>query len=216
MITIDRSNKDYKPDGYALMFHPDLLLGTPLNQNIKNFNFFSYEVREALHVSEREKKIVVDSFARIQEELKHGIDKYSKPLIVSSIDLFLNYCLRFYDRQFITRDDANRGMLQQLAVLLDDYFSSGKSEKLGLPSVSYFANQLHLSANYFGDLIKKETGKSAQEYIQIKLLEVAKERMFDPTKTVSEIAYELGFKYPQHFSRFFKQRVGYSPNEFRT
>lgn len=198
------------------MFHPDLLLGTPLNQNIKNYNFFSYEVREALHVSEREKKIVVDSFARIQEELKHGIDKYSKPLIVSSIDLFLNYCLRFYDRQFITRDDANRGMLQQLAVLLDDYFSSGKSEKLGLPSVSYFAEQLHLSANYFGDLIKKETGKSAQEYIQIKLLEVAKERMFDPTKTVSEIAYELGFKYPQHFSRFFKQRVGYSPNEFRT
>ncbi len=129
--------------------------------------------------------------------------------------MFLNYCVRFYDRQFITREIAHKGILQRFEDLLTEYFQADKPQTLGLPSVTYCAEQLNLSANYFGDLIKKETGKSAQEYIQLKLMDVAKEKIFDRNKSVSEIAYELGFKYPQHFTRLFKQRVGYTPNEYR-
>jgi AraC-like DNA-binding protein len=127
----------------------------------------------------------------------------------------LNYCVRFYDRQFITRDNAHKGILEKFEELLNDYFSSDKPQAIGLPSVKYCASELNLSANYFGDLIKKETGKSAQEYIQSKLIDTAKEKIFDAKKSVSEISYELGFKYPQHFSRLFKQRVGVSPLEYR-
>ena len=123
--------------------------------------------------------------------------------------------IRFYDRQFITREIANKGALEKFDVLLNDYFLSEKPKSYGLPSVAYFAEQLHLSPNYFGDLVKKETGKSAQEYIQIKLIDVAKEKVYDSSKSVSEIAYELGFKYPQHFSRLFKQKVGHSPKDYR-
>jgi len=127
----------------------------------------------------------------------------------------LNYCVRFYDRQFITRDIVNKGVLEKFEGLLDSYFQSNKPQTLGLPSVAYCADQLHLSANYFGDLIKKETGKSAQEYIQLKVIDLAKEKVFDTSKSISEVAYELGFKYPQHFSRLFKTRVGQSPQEYR-
>jgi AraC-like DNA-binding protein len=147
--------------------------------------------------------------------LEHAVDKHSKRLIVSNIELFLNYCVRFYDRQFITRDNENKGILERFENLLNDYFASDKPQTLGLPSVGYCAGELHLSANYFGDLIKKETGKTAQEYIQTKLINIAKEKIFEPGKAVSEIAYELGFKYPQHFTRLFKQRVGQTPNEYR-
>jgi len=168
-----------------------------------------------LHLSEQEKQIVLDCFAKIDMELSRGIDKHSKMLIVSNIELFLNYCVRFYDRQFIIRDNVNKGVLSSFEKLLDDYFQTGKAQTSGLPSVGYCAGQLNLSANYFGHLVKKETGVSAQEYLQINLLEIAKERIFDMSKSVSEIAYELGFKYPQHFTRFFKQKVGYTPNEYR-
>jgi AraC-like DNA-binding protein len=147
--------------------------------------------------------------------LEHAIDKHSKKLIVSNIELLLNYCTRFYDRQFITRDHAHKGILDRFEQLLNAYFLSDKPKMIGLPSVAYCADELHLSANYFGDLIKKETGKSAQDYIQTKVIEMAKARIFDPGKSVSQIAYELGFKYPQHFTRFFKQRVGQSPVEYR-
>lgn len=147
--------------------------------------------------------------------MKQSIDKHSKNLIVSTIELFLNYCIRFYDRQFITRSTANQGILERFESVLNDYFQSEKAQKLGLPTVGYCAEQLHLSANYFGDVIKKETGKSAQEYIQLKLINMAKERIFDPNKSISQIAYELGFRYPQHFSRMFKKTTGVAPNEFR-
>lgn len=206
----------YKPTGYALLFHPDLLRGTALGQHINEYNFFSYEVHEALHLSEREKKIVYECFQKIEYEISHGIDKHSKKLVLSNIELFLNYCTRFYDRQFITRSDADTGTVEKFERLLNDYLHSDKPQLEGLPSVSLFANELHLSANYFGDLIKKETGKTAQEYIQAKLIDVAKERIFNPGKTISEVSYELGFKYPQHFIRFFKQQVGSTPKEYRS
>ena len=204
-----------QPKGWALAFHPDLIHGTSLGRHIKDYNFFSYDVNEALHLSERERQVVIECFNKIQYELEHAIDKHSKTLIVSNIELFLNYCVRFYDRQFITRDNVHKDVLVRFERLLNDYFQSGKPQTLGLPSVAYSAEQLNLSANYFGDLIKKETGKSAQEYIQEKLIDVAKEKVFDTSKSISEIAYEMGFKYPQHFTRLFKQRVGQSPNEYR-
>ena len=204
-----------QPNGWALAFHPDLIRGTHLGRHIKDYSFFSYDANEALHPSERERQIVLECFNKIQYELEHAIDKHSRTLIASNIELLLNYCVRFYDRQFITRDHIHKDLLTRFETLLDDYFQSDKPQTLGLPSVAYCAGQLNLSANYFGDLVKKETGKSAQDYIQEKLIDVAKEKIFDTSKSISEIAYEMGFKYPAHFTRLFKQQVGQSPNEYR-
>lgn len=212
----NRSEGEYfQPTGWALLFHADLIHGTPLDRHMKEYNFFSYDVHEALHLSNQEKQIVLDCFNKIAMELKQGVDKHSKTLIVSNIELFLNYCVRFYDRQFIIREHINKDILGRFDKLLDDYLQSDKAQNLGFPSVGYCAEQLNLSANYFGDLIKKETGKTAQEYIQTKIIETAKERIFDTSKSISEIGYELGFKYPQHFIRLFKQKVGFTPNEYR-
>jgi len=215
--TIDVENKVdyYQPAGHGLVFHPDLIRGTSLAKGINDYNFFSYNTSEALHLSEKERQLVFDCFSKIEIELKQAIDKHSKKLIASNIELFLNYCERFYDRQFITRDNANKGIVEKFEDLLNSYFSSDKPHTLGLPSVAYYAGELNLSPNYFGDLIKKETGKSAQEYIQNKIIDTAKNKIFDSAKTINEVAYELGFKYPQHFTRFFKQHVGSTPNEYR-
>jgi AraC family transcriptional regulator, transcriptional activator of pobA len=205
----------YQPQGLALVFHPDLIHGTSITRHMNDYTFFSYAVNEALHLSERERQIILDCFSKIKFELEHAVDKHSKKLIVSNIELFLNYCVRFYDRQFITRDIVHKGVLEKFEALLNNFFVSGKPHEVGLPSVAYCAGELNLSPNYFGDLIKKETGKSAHEFIQLKLIDVAKERIFDANKSVSEIAYGLGFKYPQHFTRVFKQYVGMSPLEYR-
>lgn len=215
VVTVENSGEVYQPKGFALIFHPDLIHGTPLGQHIQDYTFFGYQSNEALHVSERERKIVLDCFSKIEYELGHAIDKHSKKLIVDNIELFLNYCNRFYDRQFITRENVHQGILEKFEALLNDFFHADKPQDVGLPSVAYCAGELNLSANYFGDLIKKETGKSAQEFIQTKVIDVAKERIFDHSKSVSEIAFELGFKYPQHFTRLFKQKVGMSPVEYR-
>ncbi len=205
----------YQPQGVALVFHADFIHGTSLGRHMKDYSFFSYTANEALHLSERERQIILDCFSKIKFELEHGVDKHSKMLIASNIELFLNYCVRFYDRQFITRDNANKGILERFETLLNDFFKSDKPHEVVLQSVACCATELNLSPNYFGDLIKKENGKSAHEYIQLKLIDVAKERIFDSTKSLSEIAYALGFKYPQHFSRVFKQHVGMTPLEYR-
>jgi AraC family transcriptional activator of pobA len=215
VLTVENIDKNYKLGGHALLFHPDLIRGTSLGQHIKEYSFFSYDVHEALHVSQKELELIRECFGKVQSELEHPVDKHSKLLIASNIELLLNYCVRFYDRQFITRDSVNSDVLTKFESLLNSYFDSENPEKIGIPSVAYFAEQFNLSPNYFGDLIKKETGKSAQEYVQLAIIDKAKEKIFDGNKSVSEIAFELGFKYPQHFSRFFKQHVGYSPNEYR-
>jgi AraC-like DNA-binding protein len=207
--------KTFAPQGWALLFHPDLIKGTTLGKSIQEFSFFSYDVNEALHLSEKERSLVIDCFGKIQYELEQSIDKHSKKLIASNIELFLNYCTRFYDRQFITREQNNKGVLEKFETLLNDYFLSDQPRQIGLPSVSFCASQLHLSANYFGDLIKKETGKSPQEYIQAKVIDLAKVQVIEANKSISEVAYALGFKYPQHFTRLFKQRVGVSPLDYR-
>lgn len=202
-------------NAHGILFHPDLLRGTSLGKNIKKYTFFSYEVNEALHLSEEERSIVMDCLKIIRMELEHGVDKHSKTLLVNHIELLLNYCMRFYERQFITRGKTNRDVLTRFENLLDEYFESTLAEQDGLPTVKYFADKLCLSSNYFGDMFKKETGKSPQEYIQEKVIELAKERISDTADTVSQIAYSLGFQYPQHFCRLFKKRVGYTPSEYR-
>lgn len=212
----EESGKMLQPTGWALVFHPDLIRGTHLGKHINEYSFFSYDANEALHISNAERKIVLECFQKIRYELEHAIDKHSRTLIVSNTELFLNYCVRFYDRQFITREHVHKDALARFEGLLNDYFHSEKSQTLGLPSVRYCAEQLHLSPKYFGDLIKKESGKSAQEYIQLKLIDIAREKIFDTSKSVSEVAYELGFKYPAHFTRMFKQHVGQTPTEYRS
>lgn len=212
---IDSNGKLIKPAGRALVFHPDLIVGTSLGKHIKEYSFFSYEVNEALHLSKKERATINDCLDKIAVEIDLNIDKHSKTLIVSNIELFLNYCMRYYDRQFITRNTVNRDILVRFEGLLKDYFNSDLPGKLGLPSVTWCAEQLHLSPNYFGDLIKKETGNTALDYIQSKLIDEAKVKIFDPFKSINEIADELGFKYQQHFTRLFKQKTGMTPNEYK-
>lgn len=206
---------DAKPSSIGLIFHPDLIRGTSLGQHIKHYSFFSYEVNEALHLSEEERQIILDCFHKIQLELSRAIDKHSKTLIAKNIELLLDYCMRFYERQFNTRNKANKDILVQFENLLDDYFTEKHAEENGYPTVKYFADKVYLSPNYFGDLIKKETGKSAQQYIMGKLITLAKDRIVNTGQSVSQIAYGLGFQYAQHFSRLFKKNVGCSPNEYR-
>lgn len=202
-------------NAYGILFHPDLLRGTSLSKTIKSYTFFSYEVNEALHVSEDEQTIILDCLNIIRKELEHGIDKHSKKLIATYIELLLGYCMRFYERQFITRSKSNRDVLTHFEYLLDEYFEGAAAERDGLPSVKYFADKLCLSPNYFGDMLKKETGKTLQEYIQEKVIEIAKDRIVGTRDTVSQIAYSLGFQYPQHLCRLFKKREGCTPNEYR-
>lgn len=204
-----------KPSGWGILFHPDLIRGTSLGKEIKYYSFFSYESNEALHLSEQEREIVIDCFDKINIELEHSIDKHSKRLISKNIELLLDYCMRFYERQFTTRSEVNKDVVSKFEILLDEYFQDEQQRRQGLPTVKYFAYKICLSPNYFGDLIKKETGKSAQEYIQHKLLDTAKEWILGTDKNMSQIAYELGFQYSQHFNRLFKKNVGYTPSEYR-
>lgn len=209
--TTDRAQVDV----YGLVFHPDLLRGTPLGKSIKRYTFFSYEVNEALHVSDEERSMILNCLKIIRMELEHAIDKHSKSLIATHIELLLGYCMRFYERQFVTRSQTNRDVLTRFETLLDTYFEGELAERDGLPTVKFFADKLCLSPNYFGDMFKKETGKTPQEYIQQKIIELAKERISDPANSVAQVAYSLGFQYPQHLSRLFRKRVGCTPNEYR-
>ena len=213
---VDDGKVSYGYKGWCLMFHPDLLRGTLLGRRMADYSFFSYASNEALHMSEREQQIIINCFREIREELQHAIDKHSKQIITANIEVLLNHCVRFYDRQFVTRENVNKDILTRFEALLRDYFTSDKPQRFGLPSVAWCADRLHLSPNYFGDLIKKETGKSAQEYVQLTTIDRAKELLTEGSRSVSEIAYELGFKYPHHLSRLFKKVVGYTPNEYKT
>lgn len=211
----DDDGNEFQPTGYLLMFHPDLLRNTPLARVIKNYTFFSYETNEALHLSAEERSVIMDCFNKISYELNHSIDKHSKALIVDSIKMFLDYCTRFYDRQFITRDNANKDILVRFERLLDDYYAAGKAVRSGLPTVQYCADALHLSYNYFSDLVRMETGLTALGHIHNKIIDIAKTEIVSTDKTISEIAYNLGFQYFQHFTRLFKKEVGCTPNEYR-
>ena len=215
-VRVDMIENEITPEVYGIVFHPDLIRGTSLAKSMKSYTFFSYAVNEALHISDQEKEIVMDCLKKISIELEHAIDKHSKALIAMNIELLLNYCMRFYERQFITRSDANKDALTKFEQLLNEYFLSKLPMREGLPSVKYFADKICLSSNYFGDMVKKETGKTPQEHMQHKVIEMAKEHIAETDETVSQIAYTLGFQYPQHLCRLFKKRVGCTPNEYRT
>lgn len=201
--------------GWALYFHPDLLRGTSLGQKIHEYTFFSYEVTEALHLSDKEKQVLYDCILKIETELQENIDNHSQTLIVSNIELLLNYCSRYYGRQFITRKNVNSTVVSQIEKLLKSYFSTKLLKEVGLPTVKYLADNVHLSASYLSDLLKKETGMNAQDYIHYHIIEEAKNILINTDNSVGEIAYSLGFEYPQYFSKLFKQKTGRTPIEYR-
>ena len=216
VIGIEDNGEEFQPKGWALCLDTELIHGTSLGRGIKEYSFFSYNVNEALHLSEQERVIFLDCLNKISMELRHSIDRLSRRLIATNIELLLNYCLRFYERQFITREAAHSNVLARFEELIDNYINSSRPLTEGLPTVRWCASQLCLSPNYFGDLIKKETGRNAKEYIQSKIIELAKERLLAQSKSISEIAYSLGFQYPQHFTRLFRNIVGISPKQYRT
>lgn len=215
VVGADDDGSTFQPDGWVLLFHPDLLVGTPLAKHIRDYSFFSYDTDEALHVSKQERELLMDCYKKINYELDHAIDKHSRQLIVDSIKMLLDYSTRFYDRQFITRENVNRDILSKIADILDDYYESDKPIRIGLPSVQYVADQVHLSPNYLSDMVKKETGEPVLEHIHSHIIDLAKTQLTTGTKTVSEVSYQLGFQYPQHFTRLFKKRVGITPTEYR-
>ncbi len=213
-VGIHRLEDGSAPEAIGLLFHPDFLHGTLLSQKMKQYSFFSYASNEALHLSTEERLILQDYMEKIVRELQHPIDKFSKSLIISNIEVLLNYCMRFYERQFITREVINNDVLTRFERLLDEYMESGMGLTHGIPTVKYFADKICLSPNYFGDMVKAETGKSAQEYIQLKMINLAKSALISPNATTKQVSEMLGFQYPQHFIRFFKKQVGCTPKEY--
>ena len=202
--------------GWGVFFHPDLIRASPLSDKMKDYTFFSYEVSEALHLSEKEKQVLYDCVLKIEAELKENIDVHSQSIIVSAIELLLNYCSRFYGRQFITRKSSNNDVVTQIEKILREYFKGGKIQEQGLPTVKHLAEQVHLSPSYLSDLLKKETGKNTQDHIHFHLIEEAKNILLSTNRSVGEIAYGLGFEYPQYFNKLFKQKTGKTPLEFRS
>ncbi|AYL96632.1 helix-turn-helix domain-containing protein [Mucilaginibacter celer] len=201
--------------GWGLFFHPDLIRATFLHDKMSEYSFFSYEMSEALHISEKEKQVLYNAVQKIEAELQENIDVYSQGIIVSGIEMLLNYCARFYGRQFITRKQSNNTVVAQIGKLLGDYFKRDDIAERGLPTVKYLAEQVYLSPGYLSDLLKKETGKNTQEQIHFYLIEEAKNILLNTNQSVGEIAYRLGFEYPQYFNKLFKQKTGKTPVEFR-
>jgi AraC-like DNA-binding protein len=201
--------------GWGLFFHPDLIRTTTLNDKIKDYTFFNYEVSEALHLSDKEKGILYECVQKIQTELQENIDVHSQYIIISTIELLLNYCSRFYGRQMITRSHTNKSIVAQIEGILAKCFSETKVNEQGLPTVKYLAEHIHLSPSYLSDLLKKETGKNAQEHIHFYLIEEAKNYLLNTNKNINEIAHHLGFEYPQYFNKLFKQKTGQTPMEYR-
>jgi AraC family transcriptional activator of pobA len=204
---------EYK--GFTLLVHPDFLRNHPLNKNIKNYGFFSYDTHEALHLSEKEKSIILNIFKNIDDELQSAIDDFSQDVIISQIELVLNYSNRFYKRQFITRKSVNNDLLTKMELLLDNYFNKETALLKGLPTVEFIASELNVSQHYLSDMLRTLTGQNAQQHIHNKLIEKAKEVLSISNLSVAEIAYQLGFEHPQSFNKLFKRKTNLSPLQFR-
>lgn len=216
MAGVNDGKVSYDTKGWILMFHPDLLRNTYLEHSMNRYTFFDYSSNEALHLSEQEREIIIGYLCNIRRELHHPTDDYTNRNIILNIEALLNNCMRFYERQFISRKNENNKIMEQLTYLLEEYLLSGKSQQYGLPTVAWCADNLHLSSNYFGDLVKKYSGRTAQEYIKSTIVDYAKLLLANNSYQVNEIAYKLGFKYPQHFSRLFKHIEGVSPSQYRS
>jgi AraC-like DNA-binding protein len=215
VLEMELDNSEKEKNGWALLIHPDLLLGSNLSLDAPEYSFFSYDVNEALHLSDDEKDNMFQLLAKIEKEIAQNIDRHSQRLIISNIELLLNYCIRYYDRQFITRSNKNSDLITKFESFLKAYFNSELLFEKGLPSVGYCAGQLNLSPSYLSDLLKKETGKSTIEHIHYKLVDKAKHLLLNSDNTIREVAFQLGFEYPQHFNKLFKKHTGMSPKEFR-
>jgi AraC-like DNA-binding protein len=214
-VIVSRLAENVELQGWTMLIHPDFIRGYTLAAKISKFGFFSYSVNEALHLSGKEATIVEEVMDTIRKEYSSGIDAYSQDILISQIELLLNYCNRFYNRQFITRKTAHSELLINFEKLINDYFEGGNLSSKGIPSVQYFSNELNMSANYLSDLLRSLTGQSTQQHIHDKLIEKAKHILTSTNMTVSEIAYELGFEYPQSFSKLFKNKTSFTPLEFR-
>ncbi|MDQ1096558.1 MULTISPECIES: helix-turn-helix domain-containing protein [Chryseobacterium] len=206
---------EVSPTGYLLLIHPDFLWGSSLIRKMKSYEFFSYRINEALFLSEKEENIIVDLFKNIEKEYRNNIDKFTQELIVAQLELFMIYSERFYERQFLTRKKSSHELLDKFEEVLSEYFESGKLLENGIPSVTAIAEQLNISPNYLGSLLRIHTQQNTQQHIQNKLIDYARERLSTTNLSVSEIAYELGFEHPQSFSKLFKQKTSQSPLEFR-
>ncbi|NOW97633.1 AraC family transcriptional regulator [Mucilaginibacter sp. SG564] len=202
-------------EGWGLFFHPDLVNTGVLGRKMIDYTFFQYEANEALHVSEDEKDILTTCIQNIRKEYLQNIDKHTTGLIQANIELLLNYCSRFYDRQFYSREKVNTDVVQQFEKLIKDYFAGETPMNSGLPNVGYFASRMNLSPNYLSDLLHRFTGKTTQEHIHLEMVEKAKSLLWSTQKSVSEIAYTLGFEHPSHFTRLFKSKTGYAPSDYR-
>lgn len=213
-VTAEAVGPTVRPKCVGLMFHPDFLHRTNLGRNISRYEFFSYNSTEALHLSQSEILMFKQVLSMIETELNHAIDNHTRELIVSNIELLLNYCLRFYDRQFITREEINHSVVKKFDAHLREYIRS-EAQTHGLPSVSYFADKACLSTGYFGQLVKTETGRTAKDFINDHLIASAKEMLNYTDLPIGSVSLRLGFEYPQHFVRFFKQHTGKTPNEYR-
>lgn len=214
-VTIDTS-KMRTPKGWLLAFHPALLCSISLNEHIRHYTFFSYHPDEALHLSQREKNKVIECLNNIRQELEYAIDRYSKKLICQYIELLLDYCSRFYERQFITRNEAHKAILAQADLLLDKYITSGQLQSRIFPTIESCSSSLHLSPDYFNDLLKLETGKTFSEYFQQKRLKASENMLLDSHNTINAIAEQLGFPNVSYFNKLFKQLNGITPDKFRT
>lgn len=209
------NSQEIDPDGWTLVFHPDVFRKSDLSDKMNKYSFFRYDSNEALHLSEREKSSIEDLLEKIVQEYSQMLDRHSQHLIVSNIELFLDYCLRFYDRQFFSRTNLNSDIISKFERFLLNYYESEQASENGIPSVEYCARKLHFSPNYLSDLLKKETGKTALEHIHFFLIERAKNSLLNSNDSISGIAYSLGFEYPQRFSNLFKSKTGMSPKEYR-
>lgn len=214
IISVENATDEIAPDVIGLMFHPDLIYGTPLAAKIKQYSFFDYSQREALHLSADERQLFLECLDHIRSEITHPVDKHTAGIVASHIQVLLDYLTRFYERQFITRRKANSDTLARFEQALKRYYADGHGRD-GLPMVNYFADVVSLTPGYFGDLVKKETGKTAQEIIALHIIEHAKDLLTRTSDDVGIIAYDLGFQYPQHFSRMFRRLTGSTPTQFR-
>lgn len=215
VLTFNKKKESKSTEGWGLYFHPELIRNTSLGKRINEYTFFSYSENEALHLSEQEKQTLLSIIKQMEIEYNTNIDHYSQDLIVSNIELLLNYCRRFYGRQFITRNNQNKDIVVRFEEFITDYFNSNNLRNNGIPTVRFCAEAMNLSPNYFSDLLKSETGKNTQEHIHYFLLEKAKTLLVSSDKSINEIAYELGFEYPQNISKLFKKKVGVSPTLYR-
>jgi len=213
LIASDDDNKEYA--GYSLLVHPDFIRNYPLGKGIDKFGFFSYSANEALHLSEKEKQTIISIFENIEQELTGTIDDFSQEVMISHIEVLLNYSNRFYKRQFITRKAVSNDLLEKMQTILANYFDNETSMMMSLPTVQYLAEQLNLSASYLSDMLRSLTGQNAQQHIHNKLIEKAKEILSTSNLSVAEVAYRLGFEHPQSFNKIFKRKTNLSPLEFR-